>query len=80
MKSINITIEIIKIIVNKAFSESFGKKASIIIVHRKKAKEIILAIHPVTAGHTGLWTLKPQNKAEIHIFIILIKKFKVDNW
>lgn len=54
MKSINITIEIIKIIVNKAFSESFRKKASIIIVHRKKAKEIILAIHPVTAGHTGL--------------------------
>ena len=54
MNSINITIEIIKIIVNKAFSESFRKKASIIIVHRKKAKEIILAIHPVTAGHTGL--------------------------
>ena len=54
MKSINITIEIIKIIVNKAFSESFGKKASVVMVHRKKAKEIILAIHPVTAGHTGL--------------------------
>ena len=54
MKSINITIEIIKIIVNKAFPESFGKKALIIIVTRKKAKEIILAIHPVTAGHTGL--------------------------
>ena len=54
MKSINITIEIIKIIVNKAFPESFGKKALIIIVTSKKAKEIILAIHPVTAGHTGL--------------------------